>query len=670
VRDLYHAVGDTAPMAACLEPSDPLNRLRGVGDKLAARLEESLGLRVIEDLILCFPRRHREIHEILEPELTALDLWVRIAVRITGVRLAWLPGRRSLVTISTESPAGAVIDIRFFNQPYLKKTYAVGKEYLAEGVLEQVGEKFCLKQPRLFPSGASRSGSLLLSYPEISGISEARFVGLIEQALARVDLADWSYEEVPPAMAKDLPSFADAVRGMHVPASADEHLRARHRFAILEAAGLFRRVEKIRRARLAHRGPEFAVDSQLERRILEMLPFDLTGDQAAALQKIWRLMQGPAPMGVLLQGDVATGKTIVAWCVAMSAVTAGWQVAFLAPTELLAEQHHQCVQQLCRSMQVPSFLLTASSEDRLRTARLLESGDPCLVFGTHALFSADTTFSKLGLVIIDEQHRFGVEQRASLIRKGDNPHVLYMTATPIPRTLTLTLFGDLDLAVLRQRPPGHRPASAFYLPPSAWRRVIKVIGRRIARGEQVFVVCPKIGMEGEKGGAVRLHEELLGRFESRLVHGQMDSGERQANLDAFRSGEFPVLVGTTVLEVGVDVPNATLMVVVGCDRFGLATLHQLRGRVGRGAKRGLCIMTGAASARTRAVCRTVDGFDLAEQDLALRGSGELAGKRQSGLSELRALDPVVDLDILSEVRDLVRLEHYEIVGMQEENADG
>ncbi|MEE2886672.1 MAG: helicase-related protein, partial [Planctomycetota bacterium] len=393
-------------------------------------------------------------------------------------------------------------------------------------------------------------------------------------------------------------------------------------------------------------------------------PFELTGDQSAALQKIWRLMQGHAPMGLLLQGDVATGKTAVAWCSAMAAMAAGWQVAFLAPTELLSEQHYRCVQQLCRSMQASAVLLTASSEDRAGVEQTLRAGEPCMVFGTHALFSDATGFSNLGLVIIDEQHRFGVDQRARLIRKGDNPHVLYMTATPIPRTLTLTLFGDLDLAVLRQRPPGHRPAPAFYLPPTEWPRVLKIIGRRVARGEQVFVVCSKIGADGEKGGAVRLQREVAGHFDCRLVHGQMDSKERQTNLDGFRGGEFPVLVGTTVLEVGVDVPAATLMVVVGCDRFGLATLHQLRGRVGRGTRRGLCILTGTASARTRAVCRSVDGFALAEQDLVLRGSGELTGHRQSGLSELRALDPVADLDLLSEVRDLVRLEDDTVTAVE------
>ncbi|MEE2887499.1 MAG: hypothetical protein VX951_08715, partial [Planctomycetota bacterium] len=313
-----HEVDVGAGPADLLSAADPLTRLRGVGEKVASRLLDSLGVRNIAELLLCFPRRLREIRELEEPTDDALDLWVRLPLRVTGSRLAWLPGRRSLVTIAAESPAGAVVEVRFFNQPYLKKTYEVGLEYLAEGILEYARGKFCLKQPRLFPRATERSGALLLSYPEVSGMSEARFAGLIGQTLSRVDLADWAHEELPPALADGLPSFALALREMHAPASLESYRLARHRFALLEAMELFRRVDQVRRARLAQRGPQILVDGRLERRILAELPFELTGDQSAALQKIWRLMQGHAPMGLLLQGDVATGKTAVAWCSAMA----------------------------------------------------------------------------------------------------------------------------------------------------------------------------------------------------------------------------------------------------------------------------------------------------------------------------------------------------------------
>ena len=259
-------------------------------------------------------------------------------------------------------------------------------------------------------------------------------------------------------------------------------------------------------------------------------------------------------------------------------------------------------------------------------------------------------------MIVDEQHRFGVQQRMALVQKGDNPHVLVMTATPIPRTQALVLFGDLDVVMLRHRPPGRRPVRAFHLAQEKWSRAVQSIARAVRRRGRVFVVCPAVGEEGEKGGVVRVHDVLAKSFRCGLVHGRLASGDRQSVLDAFRNGAVDVLIGTTVLEVGVDVPDATLMVVVAADRFGIATLHQLRGRVGRGTRRGLTILCGPKTERVAAVCRTTDGFELAEADLAIRGSGELLGTAQSGFSDLRALDPVDDLELLLQVRKAVQAE--------------
>jgi ATP-dependent DNA helicase RecG len=301
-------------------------------------------------------------------------------------------------------------------------------------------------------------------------------------------------------------------------------------------------------------------------------------------------------------------------------------------------------------------LLTAGLEPKARAAAEAQvaAGGPVFVFGTHALFAERTRFVRLGLAIIDEQHRFGVDQRMQLVHKGPDPHVLVMTATPIPRTLALTQFGDLDVVVLRQRPPGRRLVRALFVASARWARVRRSIARAVRRGGVVFVVCPAVGEDGEKGGAVLVEASLRAEFRTGLVHGRMPAGERQAVLAAFRAGRFDVLVGTTVLEVGVDVPAATLMVVVMAERFGIATLHQLRGRVGRGLRRGLCILCGSASPRVQAVCGTTDGFALAETDLLLRGSGELLGTAQSGFADLRALDPVEDLELLQRVRAAVR----------------
>ena len=637
---------------------DPLTVLRGVGDKFAITLRKA-GLGSIRDLVLCFPRRHAEVREIEGPSESSLHRLVRIRGKVQGTRLTWLRGRRSMVTVALTAVAdGAPFEVRFFNQPYLKNSYAAGSERWAEGVLELSGKVFGLKQGRILPAENAITGPCLLSYAEIPGISATRFAGLVDQALRRVDLKTWEHDTLPAALRADLPRFHHAVRAMHQPKSVEEHESARLRFAVTEAVALFRRVERTRRQREQLVGPKVAVPSRLGRRIRDRIPFELTTDQERARQRIIPLLAGPSPMGVLLQGDVGTGKTAVAICAALAVVAGGYQVAFLAPTELLAEQHFAGVCRWLEGSRVPVNLLTSSLRAREREELDASLGDgvPRIVFGTHALFSARTEFARLGLVIIDEQHRFGVEQRTSLVRKGVNPHVLYMTATPIPRTLTFTVFGDLDVAVLRERPPGHRDVRAFFLPGKAteWRRILAIAERRVARGQQVIVVCPKIGEDRSKGSAVRLHEELSRRFDCRLVHGRMDSATRQATIEAFRKREFGVLVGTTVLEVGIDVPNATLMIVVGVDRFGLATLHQLRGRVGRGHRRGVCILTGAPGPRVDAICATTDGFELAERDLALRGAGELLGTRQSGLSDLRALDPVRDVELLQRVREVVR----------------
>jgi ATP-dependent DNA helicase RecG len=286
----------------------------------------------------------------------------------------------------------------------------------------------------------------------------------------------------------------------------------------------------------------------------------------------------------------------------------------------------------------------------------LAKGAIHLLFGTHALISESTKFSCLGLVIIDEQHRFGVTQRNALIRKGVNPHLIVMTATPIPRTLTLTLFGDMQPLYLRERPLGRRPVRTSFVERKRWKRVLHSIERCIRRQAQVYVVCAKIGAKGEKGGEVRMQRELAKRFDAKLLHGRMPSGQRQEITESFRRGDFPVLVGTTVLEVGIDVARAQLMVIVGADRFGLATLHQLRGRVGRGANRGLCILTGDPTSRSRAICRTSDGFELAEEDLRSRGAGELLGRAQSGALDFRALDPIEDIVLLQRARQAVREE--------------
>ncbi|MEC7725110.1 MAG: helicase-related protein, partial [Planctomycetota bacterium] len=435
---------------------------------------------------------------------------------------------------------------------------------------------------------------------------------------------------------------------MHRPADVAEHEHARRHFAVREALALFSEVEAARSARERRSARGFPVDPEVSERILSRIPFALTNDQRAAADVLWQRLAGPGAMGALLQGDVGTGKTAVAVAAALSVCARDGLVAFLAPTELLAEQHYEAVRAWLKGSGVDVVLCTASHR------RAVPVSGPRLVFGTHALISGDVELPGLGLVIVDEQHRFGVNQRMALVDKGDNPHVLVMTATPIPRTLALALFGDLDAVVLRERPPGRGPVRAVHVPTDNWSRALQSIGRAVRRGGRVFVVCPAVGEDGEKGGVMRVFEALGKQFRCGYVHGRMKASERQRQVALFREGIHDVLVGTTVLEVGVDVPAATLIVVVAADRFGIATLHQLRGRVGRGRRRGLALLCGNKSERVAAVCRTTDGFELAEADLALRGSGELLGTQQSGFGDLRALDPIRDLELLRRARDAAR----------------
>ncbi len=652
---------DAAEAKTLWSVDEPVGRLRGVGPKVQGLLARA-EIQTLGDLLRTFPRRHQEVVELEEPSDLHLGSFVRLRGVVTSVSLAWLPGRRSMVTVNFVTPSGEPFRVQFFNQPYLKKSYKPGLDRQLEGTLDRSKSAFVLKGARVVSPNMQADGPCLVRYREIDGVSEQRLRSLIDQALRGAELRRDFDEGLPQALAArsglDLPDVVSALRSMHQPQSLEAHEAARVRFALLEAVRLFRRVEGVRRIRAAAVGPDVRLTSAHAERMARVIPFEWTQDQAKAVALIRSLLCENRPMGLLLQGDVGTGKTAVAIDAALAVIASGHQVAFLAPTELLAEQQYAVVRQWLADEDVGVAFLTGRMNARERrgvTDRLIE-GSAQLVFGTHALLSEDTKFKALGLVVVDEQHRFGVVQRQRLVAKGRSPHVMVMTATPIPRTLALTLFGDLDVEVLRQRPPGRRSPHSLFLPREAWSKVMKTVARHVRRGGRVYVVCPKVGEDGAKGGAVLMARELGKHFDCGLVHGRMDVRDRQRATQAFRDGGTPVLVGTTVLEVGVDVAEATLMVVVGADRFGLATLHQLRGRVGRGARRGLCILTGEPTARTAAIVRTTNGFELAEEDLRQRGAGELLGAQQTGSADFAALDPIEDYDLLLAARHAVREE--------------
>jgi ATP-dependent DNA helicase RecG len=649
------AAAKPADDASALTLATPLLGQPGIGAKTAARLAAA-GLRTIGDLLWCFPRRCLAVRTLDEPEAECVQQWVRIQATVQSVALQWLPGRRAMVVVRLATAGGARLTLRFFRQTWLKKQLLPGSLRWVEGILQQEGKHWALQQPRLLSTSLPPGGEVQLRYPVLPGIPSLRLQRWIHTALARIRITADELPPLPPlpslpSLPAGSPDLAldpqQALQAMHQPADLAAHEAARRHFAIREAVQLFAKVAKARQQRQQRKARSFPTDARLRQRILARLPFALSPDQAEAIDALHQRLAGPGAMGVLLQGDVGTGKTAVAIAAALAVLARGGRVAFLAPTALLAGQHHRIVSGWLAGSDVQVQLCTSTEPPPDPAPQ-----QPTLVFGTHALWSGERTNIAWDLVIIDEQHRFGVAQRMALVAQGYNPHVLVMSATPIPRTLALARFGDLDLVQLKHRPGGRRSPPALHLPSERWPRAVRSIARAIRRGGRVLVVCPAVGADGERGGVLRL-QQALREFRCAIVHGRQTAAEQRAAIEACQQGSIDVLIGTTVLEVGIDLPQATLCVVVAADRFGIATLHQLRGRVGRGDRRGLALLCGPRTERIAAVCATRDGLQLAERDLALRGSGELLGEQQSGFDELRALDPVTDLELLLAVRAAV-----------------
>ncbi len=651
--------------------SDPLQQpvqyVRGVGPRLAQAFAR-LGIRTVEDLLYHVPRRYEDRRRFTTVYAAPHDAFATFRVKVVRLREPPLRSPKKLTEVYvTDGTAVAVA--KFWGRRHLDKVLAPGTEIVLWGRVRRERGQIEIDSPEFERATGEdetlHTGRVVPVHPATEQLSPRVVRRAVHAALetfaARVP------EPVPEAVRAryGLMPVAEALRRVHFPDTVEEGQQARRTLAFaelleLELALLLRR-RGVVTATKPHRYRE---DGGLLEAFLRSLPFSLTGAQRRVIDEIRREMYSPHPMNRLLQGDVGSGKTVVAAAAVVVCAGGGRQAAVMAPTEILAEQHYLTFRRFLEPVGLRVVLLTGGMRKPERDAVLAEvaRGEADLVVGTHALLQEDVVFDRLSLVVVDEQHKFGVAQRAALRAKGHEPDVLVMTATPIPRTLALTLYGDLDVSVLDELPPGRQPVRTYHRFPEQRDRVYEFVRREVRAGRQAYVVCPLVE-ESEKldaSAAVALYEQMrtqvLPDLRVGLLHGRMPVAEKDAVMEAFRRGELQVLVATPVIEVGVDVPNATVMVVEDADRFGLAQLHQLRGRVGRSAHRSYCILISAlpteeARRRIQALVETHDGFRIAQVDLELRGPGEFFGTRQHGLPDFRVADPIGDVALLEQARE-------------------
>ena len=637
----------------------PVTDLRGVGPARAAALQR-LGIFTLYDLLAYFPRDYEDRTNPVEIAQLQPGVPACFEALVVSQPVLRRIGKGRDVTNLTVADETGKLTLHYFNQPYIKTQLHYGQSYYFYGTLLEHGMQ--MANPAFEESGrpGTVTNRLLPVYPLTAGLSNRTLCACIRQAFS----AAGALPELLPETVREqygLCGVTEAYTAVHAPESWEALQSARKRLVFEEffifSAGLA--VLRASRTEL-HTIP---YDTACMDAFFRALPFRLTGAQSGAIDQILRDLSSGHVMNRLVQGDVGSGKTMVATAACFCAVKNGKQAAFMAPPEILAEQHEKTLSALLGPLGVHVLLLTgAKTPAQKRAAReKIASGESQLIVGTHALISTGVEFHALGLVVADEQHRFGVAQRTRLTEKGDAPHLLVMSATPIPRTLALIAYGDLDVSVIAELPPGRRPVETFLVSEALRERLNGFIRKQCAGGHQVYVVCPAVEdgeentMKSAEGWAQTLRDETFPELRVGLVHGRMKSAEKDAALSAFRAGDYDILVATTVVEVGVDVPNATLMVIENAERFGLSQLHQLRGRVGRGSAQSYCVLVSGTKneetkKRLQALCKTTDGFKIAEQDLALRGPGDFFGSRQHGLPLLKVASLQMDLETLRDAQ--------------------
>ncbi len=624
-----------------------------------------LGISTVEDLLNFFPRRYQDWTRVTKMEDAHYGEEQVLYGRILEVKEIHPRMRMSILRVTISDGTGTAV-LTYFNQPWKKNEFAVNRHVLAFGKPEyDYGHLTVQNAETEFaePSALPSLQKLVPVYPLTEGIKISRMRAMISYALDHTeDITENLPAEV--ILREHLMGRLRAYRAMHNPPDWKTQQEARRRMAYEELFFMQAGILLLRKKREKDVSAiKCAPSGKMVEAVLKNLPFRLTAGQQQAFRDIEDDMEGVVPMNRLVQGDVGSGKTVVAALALAKIAENGYQGALMAPTEVLAGQHYQTLQELYRGLPLRIAYLSGNTKAKERKEILkgLADGSVQILIGTHALIQEDVIFAYLGLVITDEQHRFGVKQRKALETKGASPHILVMTATPIPRTMALSVYGDLDISAIRGMPPGRSPVKTYGIDGSYLQRVYNFMGREMEAGHQVYVVCPLVEKSEKQdlASAVAVYEDLrdrvFPRFSVGLVHGRMKNDEKEKVMNDFRDGKIQLLVATSVIEVGVNVPNATIMFVYGADRFGLSQLHQLRGRVGRGKSQSYCILytdnqNEITRLRIRLMCEIHDGFLLSEKDLLLRGSGEFFGYHQHGMPDLRVTDIIRDLPLLESAR--------------------
>ncbi|PIP19264.1 MAG: DNA helicase RecG [Candidatus Omnitrophica bacterium CG08_land_8_20_14_0_20_41_16] len=655
-------------------PQDvPIQYLKGIGPK-RAKAFTNLGIYTILGLLYYFPRRYEDrtnlvtISDLEEGKIQT----IKVQVLASGQRNSWRRRSFSITQAEVGDETGRVSCV-WFNQPYLKEYLKPGKSLILYGKVERYAGRLQMSNPEFeIVSGPSpceqglggefNVGRLVPVYTLPDGLSQRTFRKIMKTAL----------DEYLPKLNDCLPydirsrngleNLAKSIINIHFPESLDLQKKAYTRLAfeeffIFQVPLILRKLNRESKLGIAHK-----VDGRMVEVFIRGLPFKLTIAQERVIQEIKSDMVSLKPMQRLLQGDVGSGKTVVATVAGIMAIQGGYQVAFMAPTEILARQHYDKIKSQAKAIKIGLLTASIDKKDKGKILREIKEGKVDLVIGTHALLEAGVIFKNLGLVVIDEQHKFGVGQRALLPQKGINPDVLIMTATPIPRTLAITLYGDLDISIIRELPPGRGVMKTILFDAAKRQKAYKIAREELTRGNQVYIIYPVIeeSLALDISGAKKMYAELKAsefkEFKLGLIHGRLKQEEQDKIMSAFKNKKLDILISTTILEVGIDIPSATCMIVEYAERFGLSQLHQLRGRIGRGSDASCCILisdakTEEAVFRLGAMVKYSDGFRISEEDLKIRGPGEFFGREQHGLSELKIANPLTQMQLLKRARE-------------------